>query len=564
MKRLILAAALLCGMAGAQTDWLSTVHFGGVKGTSTTGYAAGNTSIDPTNGIRTADTITAAGGIIASALSSTGDVTLNLDTDNNGSNSLIVKDGAGATVLIFTEGKVLTIGSTTVTDSNGKVLSAALASAVLSALGALSNSAGVLANDGSGNLTWQAAGGGGIGTVTSVGVSAPTDVFDVSGSPVTSTGTLALTFDNQTANTVFAGPTTGSPAAPTIRALVAADIPSLAASIITSGILGSAYGGTGNGFTKFSGPTTSEKTFALPDASATLVYTGMPAITAGVADTTQGVVSAHGDSSTNSGEFRIYNGDSSDGTVDYWRWYTDGTQFRLAAGAGGALFSGSSGGTFTATNYNATASVTASSSNANQGNVRVNRRTTGTLPGYFAAESVNGTASYLWASDTAGSWRVGSAAPTASGNSEGKALLFDTLASDISLPGANTLGADAKATTIAGPLVTTPEALTANATQTWSSANGNTHTVTIGAANITVQADSASSPIDGQKALFRIKQNGSTPRTVTWTTGSSKSFSFGDSTPPTMTATVDKYDYFGFIYNSGTARWEYLGHKGGY
>ncbi len=41
-----------------------------------------------------------------------------------------------------------------------------------------------------------------------------------------------------------------------------------------SGILGSANGGTGNGFTKFTGPTTSEKTFTLPDASSTLLYSG--------------------------------------------------------------------------------------------------------------------------------------------------------------------------------------------------------------------------------------------------------------------------------------------------
>lgn len=41
-----------------------------------------------------------------------------------------------------------------------------------------------------------------------------------------------------------------------------------------SGILGSANGGTANGFTKFSGPTTSEKTFTLPNASATLATTG--------------------------------------------------------------------------------------------------------------------------------------------------------------------------------------------------------------------------------------------------------------------------------------------------
>lgn len=39
-------------------------------------------------------------------------------------------------------------------------------------------------------------------------------------------------------------------------------------------IIASTYGGTGNGFTKFTGPTTAERTFTLPDASATLLYSG--------------------------------------------------------------------------------------------------------------------------------------------------------------------------------------------------------------------------------------------------------------------------------------------------
>jgi len=38
-------------------------------------------------------------------------------------------------------------------------------------------------------------------------------------------------------------------------------------------IIASTYGGTGNGFTKFTGPTTSEKTFTLPNASATIART---------------------------------------------------------------------------------------------------------------------------------------------------------------------------------------------------------------------------------------------------------------------------------------------------
>jgi hypothetical protein len=41
-----------------------------------------------------------------------------------------------------------------------------------------------------------------------------------------------------------------------------------------TGIIASTYGGTGNGFTKFSGPTTAEKTFILPNASDTLAALG--------------------------------------------------------------------------------------------------------------------------------------------------------------------------------------------------------------------------------------------------------------------------------------------------
>ena len=72
----------------------------------------------------------------------------------------------------------------------------------------------------------NSAAAGGAGTVTSVGLSLPS-IFTVSNSPVTSTGTLTATLATQTANTIFAGPTTGVAAAPTFRAIVAADIPTL-------------------------------------------------------------------------------------------------------------------------------------------------------------------------------------------------------------------------------------------------------------------------------------------------------------------------------------------------
>jgi len=71
----------------------------------------------------------------------------------------------------------------------------------------------------------------GAGTVTSVGLSLP-NIFTISNSPVTTTGTLTATLASQTANNVFAAPN-GSAGTPTFRALVSADIPTLAANKIS-------------------------------------------------------------------------------------------------------------------------------------------------------------------------------------------------------------------------------------------------------------------------------------------------------------------------------------------
>ena len=101
-------------------------------------------------------------------------------------------------------------------------------------------------------------GGGGSGTVTSVGLSMP-GIFSVSGSPVTTAGTLTAALANETANTVFAGPASGSAAAPTFRALVAADLPVATTSAfgavkpdgstitISGGVITAVGGGGGSG-----------------------------------------------------------------------------------------------------------------------------------------------------------------------------------------------------------------------------------------------------------------------------------------------------------------------------
>ncbi len=86
----------------------------------------------------------------------------------------------------------------------------------------------VLSGTTGGILSWIDA-----GTVSSVGLSLP-DIFSVSGSPVTSSGTSTATLVSQATGTVFAAPTSTS-GVPTFRALAASDIPDLDASKITSG-----------------------------------------------------------------------------------------------------------------------------------------------------------------------------------------------------------------------------------------------------------------------------------------------------------------------------------------
>ena len=66
-------------------------------------------------------------------------------------------------------------------------------------------------------------GGGGSGTVTSVGLSMPAE-FTVSSSPVTTSGTIGVTKATQTANQVYAAPD-GSNGQPLFRALVTDDMP---------------------------------------------------------------------------------------------------------------------------------------------------------------------------------------------------------------------------------------------------------------------------------------------------------------------------------------------------
>lgn len=73
------------------------------------------------------------------------------------------------------------------------------------------------------------------GSVTSVDVSVPTDIFTSSGGPITSNGVISIAkVNNIQANFVACGPSSGSPATWTFRALVAADIAGLGAGSVSS------------------------------------------------------------------------------------------------------------------------------------------------------------------------------------------------------------------------------------------------------------------------------------------------------------------------------------------
>ena len=114
-------------------------------------------------------------------------------------------------------------------------------------------------------------------------------------------------YASKTLKYVLAAPN-GADGVPTFRALVASDIPTLnqnttgsAATLTTpraiygnnfdgsaalTQIIASTYGGTGNGFTKFSGATTAERTYTLPDATTTILTTNA-AVTVGQGGTSQ-------------------------------------------------------------------------------------------------------------------------------------------------------------------------------------------------------------------------------------------------------------------------------------
>jgi hypothetical protein len=90
----------------------------------------------------------------------------------------------------------------------------------------------------------------------------------------------------------------------------------------------------------------------------------------------------------------------------------------------------------------------------------------------------------------------------------------------------------------------------------WNSTSFDQYALTGLANTLTISADANAAPADGQRMLFRIKDNG-TARALTWTTGSTNSFRVIGTTLPTTTV-ISKLVYVGCIYNAADSRWDVL------
>lgn len=196
----------------------------------------GSSGVTSLNGIMGAVSIVAGSGItvtpsgqnIAIAATSSGSVTsVSVATANGlagsssgGSTPILtlsttvtgILKGDGTAISAATAGTDYVIPSGSITGTAGNIT--ATSNTTLTTLSSLS-------------LPYSQITGAPGGTVTSVALSTPGVLYTVSGSPITTAGTLTLTLNTQAANTIFAGPISGSAATPTFRAVANADLSSI-------------------------------------------------------------------------------------------------------------------------------------------------------------------------------------------------------------------------------------------------------------------------------------------------------------------------------------------------
>ena len=148
--------------------------------------------------------------------------------------SVVSANGFTGTVATDTTTPAITLTGTLSGDVTGDLTSTALTATTNSTLTTLSAL----------SLPYSQVTGAPGGTVTSVALldGSSNPIYNISGSPVTTMGTLEFTLQTQAANMVFAGPPSGSAAQPAFRDLVAADIPDISATYVTQSEVGAASG----------------------------------------------------------------------------------------------------------------------------------------------------------------------------------------------------------------------------------------------------------------------------------------------------------------------------------
>jgi hypothetical protein len=110
-------------------------------------------------------------------------------------------------------------------------------------------------------------------------------------------------------------------------------------------------------------------------------------------------------------------------------------------------------------------------------------------------------------------------------------------------------------TTLTNKRITARVSVTASITSplAWNSNNFDQYAATAQAGALTINAD-AGTPTDGQRIIFRFKDNGAA-RAMTWTTGSTNSFRAVGVTLPTTTM-ISKTVYVSCVYNAADSRWD--------
>lgn len=347
---------------------------------------------------------------------------------------------------------------------------------------------------------------GGGGGVSSVGLSAPAQ-FTVSGSPVTGIGTLAFSWANQAANVFLAGPTSGGATTPAFRGLVPADLPiATAAALGAVRVDGTTITITGGGIISAVGSGSGTVTSVGLAAPAELTVTGSPVATAGtltltwanesanliLAGPTTGAAATPGFRALVPADLPVATG-AAFGAVK-----PDGTSITIAAGILSAAATVSSVG------LTAPAQFTVSGSPV-------------TGAGTLALTWANQTANFMLCGPASGA----AAVPTF------RALTPADLVQSIG--------------TVASGATITPT-------------NVGQYEVTALAVPATIAIPSGT-PVDGQKLIIRIKDNG-TARALTWTTSAGGYRVITGITLPTATTGTAIPNYIGCIWNSQDSFWD--------